>query len=259
MILRGNMFSKLLEMETGITVVAPSKMHEGNYKVAYLLHGRCGRSGDLVDYTMLPVYANEYDIVFIMPEVARSFYTDMQYGLKYFSYVTEELPQICKNMFNISSNREDTMVLGISMGGYGALKCALSKPEQYSFCFASAPVCLYLKEFLDFLRSSNNIEEIKKIYGEELINDFFYAFGSDVKWTPEDEILELAKRLDQKDIKPSIYTTCGTKDEFREFNLRFKEDMEKLNFDFAYEEWEGQHDWYFFNESLQKALEKISR
>lgn len=259
MILRGNTFSKLLEMETGITVIAPSEPHEGNYKVVYLLHGLCGRSGDWVDYSMLPVYANDLDIVFIMPEVTRSFYTDMEYGLKYFSYVTEELPNVCKSMFRISSKREDTMVMGVSMGGYGALKSALLMPEQYGVCCAFSPACLYLKEFLDFLRGNNNIEEIKEVYGEQLLQDFYSAFGSELKWTLEDEILELAKKLDQKDIKPSIYITCGTKDELREDNLKFKAEMENLSFDFAYEEWEGQHDWYFFNESLRKALERISR
>lgn len=32
--------------------------------------------------------------------------------------------------------------------------------------------------------------------------------------------------------------------------------MKKLDFDFTYEEWAGDHDWYFFNEALKKALEK---
>ena len=60
----------------------------------------------------------------------------MKYGLPYFSYLTEELPTICKSIFRISADREHTAVMGGSMGGYGALKCALSKPEQYGMCAA---------------------------------------------------------------------------------------------------------------------------
>jgi len=48
MILRGNFFSQKLEMETSITIVAPNKFYSQPYKVVYLLHGLCGRSGDWV-------------------------------------------------------------------------------------------------------------------------------------------------------------------------------------------------------------------
>lgn len=89
-------------METGITVVIPDSFRQDKpYRVAYLLHGLCGRSGDVVDYSMLPVYAREYHAVFAMPEVARNFYADMKYGLKYFTNVTEEFPSICKTVFRI--------------------------------------------------------------------------------------------------------------------------------------------------------------
>ncbi|QZY56441.1 alpha/beta hydrolase [Crassaminicella profunda] len=259
MILRGNTFSKILEMETGITVVAPNEIaEEGKYKVAYLLHGLCGRSGDLVDYTMLPAFANDYNIIFIMPEVARSFYTDMKYGLKYFSYISEELPAICKSIFNISSQREDTIIMGASMGGYGALKCALSKPEQYGYCCAFSSACLYLKEGLDMQRLYGHTEEFKQAYGEQTVNDFYAAFGPELEWSSKYEIMDLAKKINHKKKKPIIYATCGTEDYLRECNIRFKEDMRMLDFDFTFEEWEGKHDWYFFNESIRKALKNVS-
>jgi S-formylglutathione hydrolase FrmB len=125
MILRGNVFSKILEMDTGITIVTPNDFKmDGTYKVVYLLHGACGNNGTWADYSMLPVYANHGKTIYVLPEVARSFYTDMKYGFKYFSYITEELPNICKTVFNISADREDTAIIGGSMGGYGALNCA---------------------------------------------------------------------------------------------------------------------------------------
>ena len=47
---------------------------------------------------------------------------------------------------------------------------------------------------------------------------------------------------------------CGYKDYLREFNVRFAKEMKNRDFDFTFEEWEGQHDWYFFNQALEKAL-----
>ena len=167
--LNGNVFSKVLDMDTGITIVTPNDLKlDGSYKVVYLLHGLCGNHRNWADYTLLPTYANDYDAIFIMPEVQRSFYMDMKYGLKYFSYITEELPEICKNIFNISSKREDTAIMGASMGGYGALKCALSKPDQYGFCGAFSPAFLFLKDYLDYQRDTGIVEfeDLKAIFGE---------------------------------------------------------------------------------------------
>ena len=256
MILKGSVFSNILNMETGLTVLAPNHIkQEGSYKIVYLLHGLCGSSGDWLNYTMLPVYAGEYDVIFVMPEVARSFYTDMRYGLKYFTYVTDELPKICKSIFNISAKREDTLVVGSSMGGYGALKCALSKPEQYGACCAFSSACLFLKEGLDAQRKDP--EGMKAIYGEQLINDFYAAFGENLEWSPDNEILELARKVSDQPVKPKVYLTCGISDYFRQDNQRFSNEMKDLNLDFEYEEWEGEHNWHFFDEAIKRALKKV--
>lgn len=85
MILRGNVFSKELEMETGISILFSSSFDRNqDYKVIYLIHGMCGDSSNWIDYTMLPVYANNYNAVFVMPNIVRSFCVDIKYGQKYF-------------------------------------------------------------------------------------------------------------------------------------------------------------------------------
>jgi putative tributyrin esterase len=255
MILRGNVFSKTLEMETGITVVTPNDFHEDRpYQVVYLLHGLCGRSGDWVDYTMLPVYAADYHAVMIMPEVARSFYTDMKYGLNYFTYITEELPKISKAIFNISAKREDTAIIGASMGGYGALKSALSKPEQYGYCCAFSSACLFMKEFFDSQQTQKSTEIMKRTYGEQLVKDFQAAFGEQFECSSQGDLLELANAANGQAVKPKIYCTCGTEDYLHGDNARFRDEMKKLDFDFTYEEFPGIHDWNFFNKALKRAL-----
>ena len=56
----------------------------------------------------------------------------MAYGKKYWTFVTEELPQLARSFFPLSEKREDNFVAGLSMGGYGALKWAFRKPHQFS-------------------------------------------------------------------------------------------------------------------------------
>ncbi|MBN7772586.1 alpha/beta hydrolase [Clostridium aminobutyricum] len=258
MIVRGNVFSKTLEMDTGITIVTPNEFKpEGGYKVAYLLHGICGNNGTWSDYTMLPFYASHGKTIYILPEVGRSFYADMKYGFKYFTYVTEELPAICKSVFNISAKREHTAVIGGSMGGYGALKCALAKPEQYGLCGAFSSACLFIKEDIDEHKKNGSEPWFVEMYGEKTIEDFLLAFGMELEWNPKDDILELAKGIQDHGVQPMIYTACGTEDYFHKDNLRFSEEMKQMNFNITYEEWQGKHDFPFFNEALRRVIEKF--
>ncbi len=141
--LSGTIFSNVLEKDIGITIITPNDLSkQKQYKVAYVLHRLCGNNKTWLDYSMLPVYAIEGNTIYVLPDAERSFYTNMKYGFPYFDYITEELPLICKNFFPISSHREDTIILGGSMGGYGALKCTLSKTEQYGICGTFSSYCL---------------------------------------------------------------------------------------------------------------------
>ena len=100
-------------------------------KVLYLLHGLSDDGSAWQRFTNIETLANDYGLVVVMPSVGRSFYTDMPNGQKYFSYITEELPQYLKDVFGLAPKREDTLLAGLSMGGYGAMKCALLHPELY--------------------------------------------------------------------------------------------------------------------------------
>jgi S-formylglutathione hydrolase FrmB len=48
---------------------------------------------------------------------------------------------------------------------------------------------------------------------------------------------------------------CGMSGYLYEYNVRFRDIMKELNFDYTYDEWAGEHGWRFFNEALARALE----
>lgn len=251
MILKGTFFSQELEMETSISILTPDNTAQKPYQVVYLLHGLCGRSGDWIDYTMLPVFAKEYNAVFIMPEVARSFYSDMKLGLNYFSYITEELPQICKRNFNISHEKEDTYIIGASMGGYGALKCALTKPGNYNTCCAFSSPCLFIK---DDLERSKGALKFRELYGESLFKDFQAIFGENIHWNPKEDVIELAKKTSGNKDKPYIYLSCGKDDYLLNDNIRYHKILKDLGYNVKFNQLEGNHNWQFFNEALKQSL-----
>jgi len=54
-----------------------------------------------------------------------------------YSYVSEELPALVEEQFPFNGNRA---ISGHSMGGHGALICALKNPQRYSSVSAFAPI-----------------------------------------------------------------------------------------------------------------------
>ena len=56
-----------------------------------------------------------------------------------FDYVSDELPELIYSNFPADAKR--TGIFGHSMGGHGALICALKKPERFRSCSAFAPIC----------------------------------------------------------------------------------------------------------------------
>ncbi len=55
-----------------------------------------------------------------------------------YSYVTQELPQLITDQFPVDPTRQG--ISGHSMGGHGALICALKNPTQYRSVSAFAPI-----------------------------------------------------------------------------------------------------------------------
>ena len=254
MILRGNFSSEALHMGTNIQMLIPEQT-SGPFRVVYLLHGLHGDQGTWLDNTMLPVYARNYNAIFVMPEAGRSFYLNLKYGRRYYDFVSDELPRICRGIFNISASREDTAVMGCSMGGYGALRLALTRPDQFGFCGAIAPACLYFKPILDGLRNDPGPYLKTGQEAKEILSDLHSAYGDGLEYRKDYDITELVKVFPAGTPRPSIYVSCGTEDDLRKDNLNFRDEMKNLDFDYTYEEWSGGHEWYFFSDALKKTMD----
>ena len=56
-------------------------------------------------------------------------------------------------------------------------------------------------------------------------------------------------------MRPKIYMICGDKDFYIYDNNRFAKAIEDIGFDCTFEEIDGEHNFYFFNEALRKSLE----
>jgi len=239
----GTVFSNALLMQTSLRVIIPDNGMQ-NSKVLYLLHGLSDDSSIWMRKTCIEQFAEDHDYAVIMPEVNRSFYTDIDCGGKYFTYITKELPEICERLFGFRHSREKTFVAGLSMGGYGALKCALRHPEQYAACASFSGA-------VDVQGLLNTGESIDVQFPEHGL-----FFGKDRKLDPSLDLFKLAVEVNKLPTaqKPRVLTTCGYQDFLYAYNIGFRDLMNSLDFDYKYIEWEGAHTWPFWNTSIQYAL-----
>lgn len=235
-LIKFDFFSESLGMQTSAYVVMPQTNTNGEigvnkvkeakrYKCLYLLHGLSDNQSTWMRRTSIERYAQDYGISVVMPCGDTSFYTDMKYGKKYYTYIAKELPQLINSFFNVSDKREDTYIAGLSMGGYGALKIGLR--ETGRFCAAAG------------LSSVADIEHMKHSFSESLVP----VFGEELEIPEEENLFSLFELHSGDKIKPRIFMGVGTEDFMYDDNVRLKEHIEALDYDFVYRESKGTHSW----------------
>ena len=213
-------------------------------RVLYLLHGLSDDATAWCRNTRIESYAEQRGYIVIMPEVQRSFYSDMKHGSQYFTYVTEELPEICETLFNFKHKREKTFVAGLSMGGYGAVKCGLSRPDFYAACAG----------FSGALDAKGRLAGAAE---DGWYKELYAIIDKDEPWPESADLFALVDKAAKlpKNKQPRVLVTCGDEDFLIDDNRKFDKHVKALPIEYQYKEWPGVHDWKFWEESLPLAFE----
>ena len=246
-------YSKYLAHSTEVMIALPDAWEDrpsGGYPVLYLLHGRGDDCSSWMRFSSIERYAGEYQIAVIMPSAETSFYVDGVYGKRYFSYMTQELPKVMESWFPLTKDPAGTYIAGLSMGGYGALKIGLSYPERFAR--------------IGIFSAGIRPDQIPD-YGETdtendiLHEDLKQAFGNGP--LPGQDDPEALIRVCQAEGKhlPGIIHYEGTQDFLYKMNDAFRSFAQGQKLDYIYEEWDGVHDWIFWDQAIQKMLKKIFR
>jgi S-formylglutathione hydrolase FrmB len=241
-------FSKVLDLSTSMVVILPQlEPSQGGrrrkYPTLYLLHGLSDDHTTWQRRTSIERYVEPLGLAVVMPAVHRSFYTDMVHGYRYWTFISEELPALARSFFPLSDARKDNFVAGLSMGGYGAFKLALSHPDRYAAA-ASLSGALDIVSVVDDEDEEDSWrEEMQWVFGdpEDLA-------GSD------NDLFHLARRVARLNVRPRLYQCCGTEDFLYPENVRFKELAESVGLDLTYEEGPGEHEWEYWDQQIQNVL-----
>jgi putative tributyrin esterase len=232
--------SSTLGLACSADVILPDRRKESSRPLPclWLLHGLSDDHTIWQRRTSIERYAAAYRLAVVMPAVDRSFYADMQHGLKYWTYLSEELPELLRQYFPLSARREDNFAAGLSMGGYGAFKLALNLPERYA---AAASLSGALD--LTGLWASSERPEILRL-----------AFDGSPKGTGNDLLHAATKLVRSRKPQPRLYQWCGTEDFLYQDNLRFRDHARKIKLPVDYSEGPGGHTWDKWDEQIQKVL-----
>ena len=262
--------SVTLQMDTKADILLPENrktiedIHDKRYPVLYILHGFKEDNSSWLKLSTIFLEARDLDLVIVMPTTYYGNYVDNAYGLDYFTYLTQELPIQVRNYFPVSGRREDTFIMGESMGGYGTLRCALSRPDLYSkaFCLSSAPFDYKdrIKKDL-FLDQNGNFDPSNKDSVGRSYKTYLGIYGDFENYeTSDNNLYWLIEKLKKKNGPlPDLTFYCGTEDFVYERCRAFSEyvsdslpDM-KVTSEF----WCGQHNFFFWNQAIPKALKEM--
>ncbi|MGI6200255.1 MAG: alpha/beta hydrolase [Christensenellales bacterium] len=252
-----NFFSDCLGMSVQADVILPQrtqrqigmqgKVSGGKHKVLWLLHGASDDHTIWQRRTSIERYVAPLGIAVVMPNAHLSSYTNMAHGGRFFDYIADELPRICRSFFPLSEAREDNFIAGLSMGGYGCMKIGLSRPENYA-----AIGCFSAGNFI--LRDTSQMNErmLKRqrmLYGDKL--DQLVGSEHDLHHLA-DEIVRQGRPA------PRIFHCIGDDDFCLDSATATRQYFQGLAgnpFDYTYKQYPGVHDWDFWDAHIREALD----
>jgi len=254
-LLQMNLESQYLLYNTTVSIILPDRpraidaedfyANGAKYKVLWLLHGGLGDHSDWLRKSRIELYAQENNLIVVMPGVTNSFYTNwsVMMGVRAYDYILRELMPLVYNWLPASAKKEDNYIAGLSMGAIGAFKYLVNEPQRFAggAMFSAAPVDLHAEHTAR--RAKNIADQLTQANGS-----LQAAIAS-----PDNSWDILARR---KAELPPIYCSCGMDDDhYEEVYLPFKKYAQELGANITFAETAGyDHEWRYWDEAVQSAL-----
>jgi S-formylglutathione hydrolase FrmB len=210
--------------------------------VVYLLHGCGGDVRDWSNYSQISNYAVR-GLIFVIPEGECSYWVN-EVGSpadKYEDYVTKDLIADVEVRFSAKSGRESRAIVGVSMGGFGAVDYALVHPELYCFAGGLSPaVDVPSRKFT--LRRADQWMRFRHIFG---------PMGSDERNSRDP--FKLVEKANPQ-VTPYIYITAGEQESMFDSIKRFAHRLVARGFQSEFHTKPGWHDWQEWNLELDGCM-----
>lgn len=252
--IQANVYSNILEMEVNLNVILPQKTKKvigtssqqetTDVPVLYLLHGMGGNHSVWERRSSIERYASHYGLAVIMPSTDQGWYTDTTYDMNYWTFISEELPEICHELFpQLTKKREKTFAAGLSMGGYGAIKLGLAKSENFAAVISLSGA----------VSVGNRMDDLLMVRKAAFWEGIFGPLDQ-VKGSINDPQRLLDELANSNKPVPRIYLACGESDFLYQANEEMAAAIREKGMDVTFEHGPGEHNWVFWDQWIQRAL-----
>lgn len=241
-------FSRCLVRGTSFELILPNDYQKQainkGMKTLFLLHGWSGCAGNWVPEH----FAEKYNFAIVMPNGENSFYLNaLSTGRNFQSFLGEELVSYVQKTFGLAQKKEDTFIMGLSMGGFGAIHTALAYPHVFGTAIGLSSALIIHK-----------IANMQKDSPDSHANYAYYTdtFGDLTRVLESENNPEvLVKKLQAQNTPlPALYLTCGTEDFLIENNRQFHQFLQERNVSHFYQETSGAHNTEYWDKTVQTII-----
>ncbi|MDR6339791.1 enterochelin esterase-like enzyme [Filimonas zeae] len=256
-------YSNLLHRAQHVSVYKPAGYVTGkdSLPVLYLLHGmgdnhtgwlRLGRLQQVADSCISN--GSMKPCIIVMPDAGLTYYLNSKDGnTPYEDYFMHELIPALEKRYACKTGKQNRVISGLSMGGFGCLLYAMHHPDMFSACYAMSP-------------GIRNDEDIKRMSLVEFKRRYSTALGTihekDERITPwwhENSILYLAEHMPEVQKKQvRYYIDCGDDDPLSKGSALLHIIMQQQQIPHEYRVKNGAHTWEYWQEALPTALKFLT-
>ncbi len=239
--------SAALNRDMPYRVILPSTIaRQEKLPVVYLLHGGDGTYRDWSNYSDVSRFA-ESRLILVMPDGgSSSYYTNAadRPQDRYEDYIVKDLIPEVENKFPVANERGKRAIVGVSMGGFGAVKLALVHPELFVFAGGiSSAIDVPSRPF-----------SIKRWGQWRSHRSIFGPWGGEMQH--KNDPFVLARTADPENT-PFLFLTCGEQEGLLSSNRQFSRLLAARHFHFEFDFGPGAHDWNQWNERLPALLQSL--
>jgi putative tributyrin esterase len=238
--------SAALGREMPYRVFLPEKLAEGQkLPVVYLLHGGGGEFRDWSNYSDISQYALR-GLILVMPEGNSSYYVNAagRQQDKYEDYLVHDLVSDVEERLPAKTGRASRAIVGVSMGGFGAVKMALSHPEM--FVFAGG-----ISTAIDVPERRFSLKRAAQWWG---FREIFGPMGSKERAARDPFVLV---RSAKPEITPYLYLAAGEQEALLEPNRRFAMRLKERGLAHELRTLPGGHDWAEWDAQIPGCFERL--
>lgn len=253
--------SNVLGHDVGYSVVLPADADTGkHYPVLYLLHGVGGDNSSWLEYSDVAGMMQRGEMpemIVVMPDGYLSYYSDAADGsLPYETFFISELMPAINSLYPTLPRRDNRVISGFSMGGFGALTLGLRHTDKFGTIISLSPSMR-----TDSVYATEGPQaEWEKQWGRTFGGTGLTGFDRITQYYRDRSPLHIADTLDAK-VLSNVNLTIDIGD--RENSLAAPSELLHLTLvrrgiPHTYRVRSGGHDFECWNKGLRQAMAELS-